>query len=131
MAKTQKYSAAFTTVSLNRKSARLGVRLKTPDLLAVNDIIRNSQLKVTLTADPNAGKDIEGQATMDVGVLELSGIANVREFGVKRNADVGFSLLFSKSTVELDDLSQFVGTKGELQVKRLGKASAKVADDEG
>ena len=132
----------FGGVSLNKEKARIGFSVdrgdNSLDLEGADSWFAGAQLQVELEIDPKPGGDADGQQTMGDGFgpeadvhegATLSGVADVMRFSVAREK-IGASLVFNINEVDVEALTRFRNSKGNLSVRRIGDADTKSESNE-
>ncbi len=116
-------SVDYSSVTLQKERARIGVKINRSDLqLATADaLFCNAQLEVTLRCDPNAKRDVAGQHTMEDLSLRVFLIAETKRYSVGQGA-IGLSLSTPKTALDIGTLSQFAAARGVMECKRIGDA---------
>ena len=131
MAKTKKtkmtkFAVTFGAPGKNKHGKRrLGVTGKM-NLSAseYHELLAGASLKVNLKADPNAGKDVEGQQTMAHATPDIEPLETIAEvgrisFGME---DWGCTLILP-ADVDAETVDAFAFQEGELRCERVGNSA--------
>lgn len=126
MAKTKTLKVEFGAPAPNKSSRHIKVSFERGDW-EPNDmeaLLVNAQLDATFSVDPNSGKDVNGQETMECAAPECGPLTVIVE--VKR-VTLGDPRCSFSMTMPIDTdpahLDAFKFQLGKLKLKRLGNAS--------
>lgn len=111
----------FGGVSYGKNMGSVGISVSRDDidLEVADNLFINSQVQCRIAADPNAGKDVQGQvkAFEDHEFVEF--VANVHGFSVKAD-NIRATLSIPKSSLGEAQLARFAGRRGTCECTRVG-----------
>ena len=139
--KTQKFEwngvpCVFGTAGSGKKKVRLGVHICHNSMddgsakLSYAEYRKQfvmKQLEVCIACDPSARRDTPGQGTLMDMSKSITAIADVTSFKYGQDG-IGFSLAFTRGTVDLNTLGEFVGMGGKMSWTIKGAIESPKAD---
>jgi len=116
----------FTGFSAGDETARLGLVFNR-DKLSLNEAefyLCGARANTTLTLDPNAEKDGQGQQTFDGDDESVETVVDIKKFTVSPKK-IGASLTFNIEEIDIGNVAHLAQRSGKIRIQRVGDAQSK------